>query len=99
MILKRHEAVPISASLATVVVERVFDGVVMLAFVFLNLPELANANNSSGFIGSVRDATIYRFCPFLWRTGSLPAGSHVSRGHREGYRLDDSARDTGSFPE
>jgi glycosyltransferase 2 family protein len=40
-VLKQREGVPISASLATVVVERIFDGVVMLAFVFLNLPELA----------------------------------------------------------
>jgi uncharacterized protein (TIRG00374 family) len=59
VILKRHESVPISASLATIVVERVFDGVVMLAFVFVNLPALANAHDSSGFIGSIRDATIY----------------------------------------
>jgi uncharacterized protein (TIRG00374 family) len=40
-VLKQREGVPISASLATVVVERIFDGVVMLGFVFLNLPELA----------------------------------------------------------
>jgi len=40
-VLREREGVPISASLATVVVERIFDGVVMLAFVFLNLPELA----------------------------------------------------------
>lgn len=40
-VLKQREGVPISASLATVIVERIFDGVVMLAFVFLNLPELA----------------------------------------------------------
>jgi uncharacterized protein (TIRG00374 family) len=33
--------VPISASLATIIVERVYDGVVMLAFIFLNLAELS----------------------------------------------------------
>ncbi len=38
IVLKNFEDVPISASLATIVVERVFDGVVMLGFVFLNLP-------------------------------------------------------------
>ena len=33
-VLRKREGVPISASLATVIVERIFDGVVMLAFVF-----------------------------------------------------------------
>jgi glycosyltransferase 2 family protein len=37
-VLRRREAVPMSASLATVVVERVFDGLVMLIFVFAALP-------------------------------------------------------------
>jgi uncharacterized protein (TIRG00374 family) len=40
VVLKRHEGVAISASLATIIVERVFDGVVMLAFIFINLSEL-----------------------------------------------------------
>jgi uncharacterized protein (TIRG00374 family) len=40
VVLKRKEDVPISASLATIIVERVFDGIVMLAFVFVNLAEL-----------------------------------------------------------
>jgi uncharacterized protein (TIRG00374 family) len=37
-VLKRREGVSISASLATILVERVFDGVVMLLFVFVGLP-------------------------------------------------------------
>lgn len=37
-ILREREAIPMSASLATVVVERVFDGLVMLIFVFVALP-------------------------------------------------------------
>jgi uncharacterized protein (TIRG00374 family) len=41
VILKRKEEVAISASLATIIVERIFDGVVMLAFVFFNLTQLA----------------------------------------------------------
>jgi uncharacterized protein (TIRG00374 family) len=41
VVLKRKEDVPISASLATIIVERVYDGVVMLAFIFLNLAELS----------------------------------------------------------
>jgi len=37
-VLKRKEDIPISSSLATVIIERVFDGLVMLLFVFLALP-------------------------------------------------------------
>ncbi len=37
-VLKRSEDVSMSASLATIVVERVFDGLVMLLFVFIALP-------------------------------------------------------------
>lgn len=37
-VLRRREGVPIGASLATVIVERVFDGLVMLVFVFAALP-------------------------------------------------------------
>jgi len=54
VVLKKDEQVPVSASLATIIVERVFDGVVMLGFVFVNLPELARLTSSSGFIGDIR---------------------------------------------
>jgi uncharacterized protein (TIRG00374 family) len=37
-VLKRKEGVSISASLATILVERIFDGVIMLLFVFIGLP-------------------------------------------------------------
>ena len=37
-VLRRREQIPMSGSLATVVVERVFDGLVMLMFVFAALP-------------------------------------------------------------
>jgi hypothetical protein len=39
-VLKRKEGVAISASLATILVERIFDGVIMLLFVFVGLPWL-----------------------------------------------------------
>lgn len=37
-VLKQREGVAVGASLATVIVERVFDGLVMLMFVFIGLP-------------------------------------------------------------
>jgi uncharacterized protein (TIRG00374 family) len=58
-VLRRREAVPISASLATIIVERVFDGVVMLGFVFINLPELASLTTASGFVGSIRTLALW----------------------------------------
>jgi uncharacterized protein (TIRG00374 family) len=58
-ILRREEGVPISASLATILVERAFDGVVMLAFVFLNLPELTRLGGDSGFAGSIQALALW----------------------------------------
>jgi uncharacterized protein (TIRG00374 family) len=59
VILKRREGVPISASLATIIVEKFFDAVVMLGFVFVNLPELARLKGSSGFVGNIQQVAIY----------------------------------------
>lgn len=54
VVLKKNAGVSISASLATIIIERVFDGVVMLSFVFLNLPELADLTSDSGFVGDIK---------------------------------------------
>lgn len=51
-VLRRREAIPISASLATVIVERVFDGLVMLVFVFAALP-LAPIPGDNGRIRAI----------------------------------------------
>lgn len=68
-VLKRKEEVSISASLATVIVERIFDGVVMLGFVFLNLPKLAPLTGSSGFIGNIRTLALWGSVAFLGALG------------------------------
>ena len=65
VILKRKEDVPISMSLATIIVERIFDGVVMLAFVFLNLPELAGLTGDSGFMGSIQTVALIGSIAFI----------------------------------
>jgi glycosyltransferase 2 family protein len=64
-VLKRKEGVPVSASLATIIVERIFDGVVMLAFIFVNLGELAKLTSSSGFVGNIQEVAIYGTAAFL----------------------------------
>jgi uncharacterized protein (TIRG00374 family) len=53
VILKRKEDVPISASLATIIVERIYDGVVMLAFIFINLGELSRLSGGTVLIGKI----------------------------------------------
>jgi len=58
VILKRKEGVAFSASFATIIVERIFDGVVMLGFVFLNLGELSKLQSSSGFIGNIQQVAL-----------------------------------------
>lgn len=65
VILKDRQGVPVSASLATIIVERIFDGVVMLAFVFLNLPELARLTTTSGFIGSIQQVAVIGAAVFV----------------------------------
>ncbi|MFZ3079060.1 MAG: lysylphosphatidylglycerol synthase transmembrane domain-containing protein [Bellilinea sp.] len=64
-ILKDRESVPISASLATVVVERIFDAVVMLGFVFFNLGALENLTHNSGFIGNIQQLAIWGSVIFI----------------------------------
>ena len=58
VILTQLEGVSVSASLATIIVERVFDAVVMLGFVFFSLPQLTGLDSASGFIGSIRELSI-----------------------------------------
>jgi hypothetical protein len=64
-LLRRMEAVPISASLATILAERAFDGLVMLGFVFLNLSELEGMTASSGVVGSIRAVAVLGAVVFL----------------------------------
>lgn len=68
-ILKKREGVAMSASFATIIVERVFDGVVMLGFVFLNLAELTKLTGSSGFIGNIQGLAIWGAGLFLGALG------------------------------
>ncbi len=65
LFLKKYEQVPISASLATIIVERIFDGVVMLGFVFVNLPELARLTSDSGFVGNIQSLALWGSAAFF----------------------------------
>ena len=65
VILKDREKVPVSASLATVIVERIFDAVVMLGFVFFNLRELGRLTHNSGFIGNIQQLALWSAIIFI----------------------------------
>ena len=69
VVLKHEEGVPISASLATIIIERVFDGIVMLAFIFVNLSELTRLTSVSINIGSfkfgIREVAIWGSIAFF----------------------------------
>jgi uncharacterized protein (TIRG00374 family) len=65
VLLKRKEGVAVSASIATIIVERIFDGVVMLGFVFVNLPELAKLTGASGFVGNIQQVALIGTAVFL----------------------------------
>ncbi|MDH3944199.1 MAG: flippase-like domain-containing protein [Anaerolineae bacterium] len=67
VVLKRKEGVSISASLATIIVERVYDGVVMLAFIFLNLGELAKLTDDIKVIGdfTIQDVALWGSFAFV----------------------------------
>jgi len=65
-VLRREQGVAISASLATIVIERIFDGVVMLMFIFFNLGALARLTGSSGLAGNIQTVA-------LWGTAAFAA--------------------------
>ena len=69
VVLKRHESVSISGSLATIVVERIFDAVVVIGFVLLNLGELVALPGSGIFTQLSSLAT--------WAVGIFLAGLAV----------------------
>jgi uncharacterized protein (TIRG00374 family) len=52
-VLRRNEGVPMTASLATVVLERLFDGLVMLLFIFATLPFAPLPQAFSGVLAAV----------------------------------------------
>jgi glycosyltransferase 2 family protein len=59
-LIKMKEGVSFSASFAIVFIERTFDAVVMMLFIFVNLPELARLGaGGSGVAGTIEQLAIY----------------------------------------
>jgi uncharacterized protein (TIRG00374 family) len=59
VVLKHQHKVPVSASLATIIIERVIDGVIMLGFIILNLSEITTLPGAGEFAETIR-------CVALW---------------------------------
>jgi len=65
ILLKRRHQVPIATTLATILVERIFDGVTMLGFIFFNLSALSGLSADSGFIGSIQSLAFWGALAFI----------------------------------
>lgn len=59
LLLKQKENLPISASLATIVVERLFDGITVLALVLPNLGVLSQINPDSAWLGTLQKGSLW----------------------------------------
>ena len=59
VVLKRQHKVSVSASLATIVIERVFDGVVMLGFIILNLSQIASMPGTEEFTKTIHAVSLW----------------------------------------
>ena len=57
-VIKQKEGVAISVSLAIVLIERMFDAVVMMLFIFVNLPELATLTGASSTVGNIQELAL-----------------------------------------
>ena len=67
-VLWQREEIPITSSLATVIIERVFDGLVMLLFVFLALPFAPIPAAFQRFVVFVTILLLITTAAFIWIT-------------------------------
>jgi len=65
IVLKHQHEVPVSASLATIIIERVIDGVIMLGFIILNLSEITTLPDAGEFAETIRKAALWGSVVFI----------------------------------
>lgn len=65
VLLKRKHQIAVSASLATILAQRIFDGIVMLGFLFLNLFQIGKLNIQSGFLNVLRTLAFWGSLVFI----------------------------------
>ena len=59
IVLKHQHKIPVSASVATIIIERVIDGVIMLGFITLNLSEITTFHDAGEFAETIRTAAFW----------------------------------------
>jgi len=65
IVLKHKYEIPVSGSLATIVIERIFDGVIMLGFIVLNLSKITTLPGAIGFAKTIRTVTLWGSIIFI----------------------------------
>jgi uncharacterized protein (TIRG00374 family) len=65
VVLKHRHKVPISASLATIIIERVIDSVIMLGFIILNLSEITTLPGAGEFTKTIHTVTLWGSVIFI----------------------------------
>ncbi len=76
-VLYRREDVPVGSSLATVVVERVFDGLVMLLFVFLALPFTNIQNDSVQIVVTLASVAFFAALILFFLLAAMPERAYL----------------------
>jgi uncharacterized protein (TIRG00374 family) len=65
VVLKHQHKVPVSASLATIIIERIIDGVIMLGFIILNLSEITTLPGAGEFAETIRSVALWGSIIFI----------------------------------
>jgi len=65
VLMNRKHHIAVSASLATILAQRIFDGVVMLGFLFLNLFQLGQLNIQRGFLDVLQTLAFWGSLVFI----------------------------------
>ena len=65
VVLKHQYKVPVSTSLATIVIERVIDGVIMLGFIILNLSEITTIPGAVEFAETIHTVILWGSAIFM----------------------------------
>ena len=64
-VLKKDHQIAITASLATIIIERIFDGIVMLGFILLNLATISEMTNNSQIKEMINTVSLWGAVIFL----------------------------------
>lgn len=80
-VLRRNEGIPMAFSLATVLLERIIDGIVMVAFVLIGLPNIANLPPAANTIVLITAALFsVAVAVFFWMALAPTMAERIANG-------------------